>query len=114
MTTVTQRKQGLDLANSLEGFLAAFALPCLHSGGHVPTQLLLAVERDGMVPSGLDGGRVCLWFGELVAFMRDRTLDEGNDLSQALLVQLGGERVRVKVENDGFHERRGGAHVATL
>ena len=83
MTTVTQGKQGLDLAKSLEGLLAAFALPSLHSSSHVPPQLLLTVKRDGMVPSGLDGGRVCLWFGELVAFMRDRTLNEGNDLGQA-------------------------------
>ena len=36
-----------------------------------------------MTPSDFDGGPVCLWFGELVAFMRDRTLDEGNDLGQA-------------------------------
>jgi hypothetical protein len=82
-TTVTRSKQGFDLANTLEGVLGAFAFPSLNCGVQIPPQPLLAVERDGMAPSGLDGGRVCLWVGEQVAIMRDRTLDEGNDLGQA-------------------------------
>ena len=64
-----------------EDFFAALNVPCLSCINQLPPQLLLAVKFNGMAPSGLNSQLVSLWFGELVAFMRDRTLDEGNDLS---------------------------------
>ncbi len=50
---------------------------------------LLLVKRKRVTPTGIDGGPICLWFGELVAFMRDRTLDEGKDLGQTLIREMG-------------------------
>ena len=69
----------MQLANPGKSFLAALIVPCLTRNRQLPPQLLLAVERDSVSPPSLDGRAVCLWFGELVAFMRDRTLYEGND-----------------------------------
>jgi hypothetical protein len=47
------------------------------------------VKSKHVTPTGFDGGPICLWFGELVAFMRDRTLDEGKDLGQTLICEMG-------------------------
>ena len=86
----------MQFTNAGERFFAPLIVPCQTCGVQLPPQLLLLVERDSVSPPSLDGRAVCLWFGELVAFMRDRTLDEGNDFSKALSGQMGGDGGSVK------------------
>lgn len=87
---VTPVQQLLQLANARKRILAAFRVPSLLGSGQSPPQPHLTfVESKGMTPTSFDGGPICLWLGEFIAFMRDRTLDEGNDLGQTLSGQMG-------------------------
>src|SRR5688572_27518693 len=87
---VTPVQQALQLANPSQCFLAAFCKPSLLGNRQsAPQPYLPLMKRKSMTPTGLNGGPICLWFGELVAFMRDRTLDEGNDLGQTLIREMG-------------------------
>ena len=79
MFTIPTGQQTLNLANTLECVFTAFAIPCLQGSIEFPPKRVPTMERHGVMPAFSDGGLVCLWFGELVAFMRDRTLYEGND-----------------------------------
>ena len=73
-----------DFTQALKGVLALLVEPPLLGHNQIaPKPYLLLMQGYRVTPTGLDGFRVGLWFGELVAFMRDRTLDEGNDLGQA-------------------------------
>jgi hypothetical protein len=77
--SVGPAQQRMQLLNALKRFLAAFVFQNSTRYLELTPQFFPAVERDSMSPTGHDGRRVCLWFGELVAFMRDRTLNEGKD-----------------------------------
>ncbi len=46
------------------------------------------MQGNSVTPTGFDGFLVGLWFGEFIASMRDRTLDEGNDVGQAYLREM--------------------------
>ena len=90
-------QQALQLANASQCFLAAFCKPSLLGNRQsAPQPHLPLMKRKSMTPTGLNGGPICLWFGELVAFMRDRTLDEGNDLGQTLICEMGPKLRSVK------------------
>src|SRR6185312_5182149 len=94
---VTPIQQALQLVNPSQCLLAAFCKPSLLGGRQsAPQPHLSLVERKSVTPTGLDGDPICLWFGELVAFMRDRTLDEGNDLGQTLFREMGPKLLSVK------------------
>lgn len=84
------------LLKAPERLLAALLLQCATGGIHLSPHLIPAVKGYHMSPTGHDGRRVCLWFGELVAFMRDRTLDEGNDFGQAVTRDMGSDGTPVK------------------
>lgn len=80
---------GLDLAEALKRVLALLLKPSLFGDNQVPPQPHLPLMQGySVTPTGFDGFLVGLWFGEPVAFMRDRTLDEGNDMGQACSGQM--------------------------
>ena len=79
----------LDLAEALKCVLALLLKPSLFGDNQIPPQPYLPFMQGYRVtPTGFDGVLVGLWFGEPVAFMRDRTLDEGNDVGQASSGQM--------------------------
>jgi hypothetical protein len=80
---------GFNFAEALKRVLALLLKPSLLGDNQIPPQPYLPlVQGDGVTPTGFDGFLVGLWFGEPVAFMRDRTLDEGNDMGQASTGQM--------------------------
>ena len=65
-----------------------FELPLLSHNQIPPQPHLLLMQGNSVTPTGFDGFLVGLWFGEFIASMRDRTLDEGNDVGQAYVREM--------------------------
>ena len=81
--------ESLDLTKPRKRVFALLFEPSLLSHNQIPPQPhLLLMQGNSVTPTGFDGVLVGLWFGEFIAAMRDRTLDEGNDVGQAYLREM--------------------------